>query len=70
MPYPMPGEKQSRYVHRFMSSPEAATSFSNPQQRLAVAYHLFKQKHLANQLRVRPPSHGSRGGMTSRLDAT
>lgn len=68
MPYPVKGESQSSYLKRFMASPEAMTSFSNPQQRIAVAYHLFKQKHQANQLRIRPPGKGSRGGLTSRLE--
>jgi hypothetical protein len=51
MPYPTPGESQKDYVSRFMGSSEAQGSFPKQKQRLAVAYSMYRQKHLANSVR-------------------
>jgi hypothetical protein len=44
MPEPVKGEKQSHYLTRFLSSPEAKGSFPNIKQREAVAYALFRRE--------------------------
>jgi hypothetical protein len=56
MPYPSPGESQDHYVKRFVSSPEAQSSFPDIKQRLAVAYSMHKQHAMAHALRKPRPS--------------
>lgn len=51
MPEPIAGESQQAYISRFMKSQEAQGSFPNGNQRLAVAYNMYKQRHQANLLR-------------------
>lgn len=43
MPEPVKGEKRAAYVSRFMKSGEAKASFPKQNQRVAVAYALFKR---------------------------
>jgi hypothetical protein len=51
MPYPERKESQGHYISRFLTSPEAKSSFPDKKQRLAVAYSIYKQKHTAKRVR-------------------
>lgn len=51
MPTPVKGERTGAFVSRYVSSPEAAQSFPDQKQRLAVAYSIARQKKLAGALR-------------------
>jgi len=51
MPIPNSGEKTGSFVSRYMGSGEAQKSFPKQKQRLAVAYSIARQHHLANALR-------------------
>lgn len=44
MPKPHSGESPKNYLARFMSSPEAMNSFSDPKQRAAVAYSYLRRR--------------------------
>lgn len=57
MPYPQAGESREAYVHRFMASPEAQSSFPDQKQRLAVAYSMHRQHSLAHAVRGGGPGH-------------
>ena len=45
MPYPKRGETEDEFVHRYMGSEEAQRSFPQQDQRLKVAYSLFKRRN-------------------------
>lgn len=44
MPKPHAGESPKNFLQRFMSSPEAMNSFSDPKQRAAVAYSYLRRR--------------------------
>jgi hypothetical protein len=44
MPKPRKGEKEQKFVSRFMSSGEAINSFPEAKQRAAVAYSEFTRR--------------------------
>jgi hypothetical protein len=44
VPKPRKGEKEQRFVSRFMSSGEARESFPDSKQRAAVAYSEFTRR--------------------------
>lgn len=54
MPLPKPGEKQGTYVSRYMGSPEARASFTDPKQRAAVAYSEYAQNYAKRKAKAAP----------------
>jgi hypothetical protein len=45
MPYPSKGDTKQEYIEKFMKSPEARKDYPSQDQRAAVAYSIWKEKH-------------------------
>ena len=61
MPRPNKGESEKHYIGRFMESGEAQKDFPKQKQRLAVAYSMFRHRHVSDQRSHIGPNHPKGG---------